>query len=86
MIDTFNMAFINKKDWDYFLSIISDREKMPESWDDWYKNYMKLKLELVSHGFQVRDITIDFRDLINYCDERNIKIDGKARAQYVQSK
>jgi hypothetical protein len=86
MIRTVNIAYYEKKDWEYFLSIISDKENMHDSWDDWYKDFIKLKTNLVSNGFLVRDITININELIEYCNERNIKIDGKARSQYVQTK
>lgn len=86
MIPVINLAYYERKDWDYFLSIIPDREKMHESWDDWYQSYNKLKIFLISQGLQVRDITVNIQELKKYCWERNIPMDGKARSQFVQEK
>ena len=86
MISTVNLAYYEKKDWDYFLSIIDDREVMPDEWDDWFKKYSNLKSFMILEGFFIKEVIIDVNELIDYCVERNIKIDGKARAQFVQLK
>jgi len=81
-----NLAYYEKKDWEYLLSVISDKEEMPESWDEWYKNYQKAKINLIAYGFFVREITINIHELMAYCIERKIKINGSARAEFVQTK
>ena len=86
MISPVNLAYYEKKDWGYLLSIIDDREIMPEEWDDWFKQYTKLKAQLIAKGFFVREITINVSELIEYCNERKIKINGEARARFVQLK
>jgi hypothetical protein len=86
MITHVNIAYYEKKDWDFLLSVISDREKMHDTWEDWFKDFIKLKAGLTAEGLEVRAVTIDINDLVNYCVQRKIKIDGAARSQYVQTK
>ena len=86
MVRPVNLARYEEKDWDYLLSVISDRESMHDSWDDWHKEYKKVKATLASQGFYVREVSINIEELVHYCQERKIKIDGKARAQFVQTK
>ena len=86
MIKPVNIAYYEKKDWGYFLSIIADRESMHESWDDWYKAFSELKVKLISQGFIVREVIIDLNELTDYCIDRKIKNDGKARSQFVMTK
>jgi len=86
MVKRVNIAYYEMKDWDYFLSIIEDRESMHDTWDDWFKAYSKLKTHLFSEGFSVKEVSININELIDYCIDRKIKNDGKARSQFVRTK
>jgi hypothetical protein len=86
MTNNVNIAYYEKKDWEYFLSIIDDRESMHESWDDWFNAFSKLKAQLVADGFVVKEVPINITELIDYCRNRKIKNDGNARSQFVQTK
>lgn len=86
MIKAVNVAYYEKQDWDYFLSTVEDRESMHDSWDDWFKAYSKLKSQLITEGFLVKEVSININELIDYCIDRKIKNDGKARSQFVQTK
>jgi hypothetical protein len=37
-------------------------------------------------GFNVKDIRVNVDELVDYCKLRNIKLDGKARAEFVREK
>ncbi|MBQ4819317.1 hypothetical protein [Aquimarina sp. MMG016] len=80
-----NLAYYRKKDWKQFLELIDDRESMHNTWKEWNKAYLKTKKELVSQGFIVNDFTVDLNELKKYCMAKGIKIDGKARAQFVSN-
>ena len=77
-----NMAYINKNDWKRYLEIIDDRDTQYDNWEDWYKAYLKGKNKLIKEGFKVNDFHVDLDELINYCNELKIKIDGKARSGF----
>jgi hypothetical protein len=80
------LAFYRKEDWKRFIKIIDDRESMHDTWNKWHKAFLKTKRDLISQGFEVTDIKINLDELVNYCEMRGIKNDGKARSQFVQSK
>lgn len=80
------LAYYRKKDWKRFVKIIDDREKMHDIWYDWHKDFERAKRDLTNQGFEVVDIIIDLDELIEYCRQRGIKNDGKARSQFVQAK
>ena len=50
---TVNLAFYQKKDWEYFLSIVDDRNSLHDTWDDWFKSYINAKMNLIAQGFYV---------------------------------
>ncbi len=78
-----NLAYYRKKDWMKFLEMIDDRESMHDSWKEWHKSYLKTKRGLASQGLVVNDFVVDLKELRKYCSNRGLKIDGKARSQFV---
>ena len=86
MAEYINLAYYQKKDWKRFLEIIEDRENMHETWEEWNKTYSKTKRGLSFQGFIIKDFVVNLDELINYCKLRGIKIDGKARSQFVSNK
>nr|WP_321357594.1 hypothetical protein [uncultured Draconibacterium sp.] len=80
------LAYYRKKDWKRFLKIIDDRESMHDTWVEWHKDFLKVKNELAAKGLEVIVVEIDLDELTNYCKQRGIKNDGKARSQFVQAK
>lgn len=80
------LAYYRKKDWRRFLKIIDDRENMHDTWVEWHKDFLKVKNELAAKGLEVIVVEIDLDELTNYCKQRGIKNDGKARSQFVQAK
>jgi hypothetical protein len=78
-----NMAYYRKKDWKKLLKIIDDRDSMNDFWEDWHKSYLEAKRNLTSKGLIVNDYVVDLNKLKTYCKIRGLKIDGKARSQFV---
>lgn len=82
MITPVKLAYYREKDWERFLESIDDRERMHNTWDDWHKAFVKIKMELISQGFYVKDCIIDIDELTVYCKNRGIRNNGKARSQF----
>jgi len=80
-----NLAFYREKDWLKFLKLIDDKENMHDTWSEWNKAYLKTKQDLTLHGFIVNDYVVNLTELKNYCASKGIKIDGKARAEFVSN-
>ena len=78
-----NLAYYRKKDWKKFLELIDDRESMHDTWKEWHKSYLIAKRSLTSKGLVVNDFVVDLNELKKYCSNRGLKIDGKARSQFV---
>ncbi len=86
MAGVINLAYYQKKDWKRFLELIDDKESMYNTWKEWNKAYLKTKKDLASQGFIVNDFIVDLDELKKYCLAKAIKIDGKARAQFVSNR
>lgn len=84
MITILNFAYYRKEDWDRFLASIDDRDKMPETWEEWHAKFLQAKINCVMAGARVADVVVDIDELIHYCKARGLKNDGEARAEFVQ--
>ena len=78
-----NLAYYRKKDWRKFLELIDDRESMHDTWKEWHKSYLKAKRGLTSQGLIVNDFVVNLDELKRYCLTKGLRIDGKARSQFV---
>lgn len=81
-----NFVFYNKHDWDRLMTIIADRDKMLPTWEAWHRDCTLQMKRFKAQGFHVRKVIINLDELVEYCKERNIPIDGTARSQFVQAK
>ncbi len=80
------IAYYRKKDWNRFINMIDDSERMHGSWHDWHKAFEKLKQKLIKEGFEVIDVVVDLDVLNEYCKLWGIKNDGSTRSRFVQAK
>jgi len=80
------IAYYEKKDWDFFLSVIDDRDSVEDSWEEWSNGFMKTKMDLISRGLQVSEVKVNMNELINFCLDRKIKNNGAVRSQFVSEK
>lgn len=80
------IAYYEKRDWDFFLSVIDDRESVEDKWNEWYKFFLKSEKDLISKGFSVSTVRVDINELVNYCIDHKIKNDSQARSKFVAEK
>lgn len=76
-------SILSKKDWSKFLEMIDDRDSMHDTCKEWHKSYLKAKHSLTSQGLVIKDVVVDLNELKKYFSNRGLKIDGKARSQFV---
>lgn len=81
-----NLAYYRERDWDRLLSIVYDRESMHNTWHEWHQSFNKTKKELKLTGLTVNEFEVNLDELIKYCFENGMLIDGKARSQFVANR
>jgi len=86
MKPSINLAYYKEEDWERFLESIDDKENMHDTWKDWHNVFLRIKKDLISHGFIVNDFVVEIDELQDYCKMRGIKNDGEARSQFVANK
>lgn len=81
-----NLAYYKKEDWQRFLQVIDDRNRMHKTWNEWHDSFLETKRMLISQGLSVYQVTVNLDELISYCVLKGIKNDSKARSQFVSEK
>ncbi len=77
------MAYYREQDYSRLLSIVSDREKMHNSWHEWHQEFLSVKRRLSQSGLIVQEYEVDLDELIRFCFQKGLPIDGNARSQFV---
>lgn len=80
------IAYYEKKDWGFFISVIDDWQEVEETWEEWHQGFLKAKSDLISMGLQVSEVKVDINELVDYCLDRKVKNNGAARSQFVCEK
>lgn len=86
MLRSVKLAYYRKENWKRFLNSIDDRKSMHETWEEWHEAFLNTKKKLILNGFIVRDVVIDIDELNEYCRNKGIKNDGKARSMFASSR
>lgn len=84
MLPEIKLAYYRKEDWEKLMNSIVDRESMHDTWEEWNRDYNKVKARVKREGFVVHEMTIDIDDLNRYCMDRKLPNNGKTRSRYVQ--
>lgn len=82
----FGIGAYEKEDYEEILKISEDKDQMDETWEEWKSNKDRTKLELEKYGMKVVDIIVKPMELMKYCRERGLSINGKSRSRYVTEK
>jgi len=77
------IACYRRDQWELFLDMADDRDKLEKTWEDWRANVNRVIKNLKDLGKEVEEIEIDLNDLANYCKENNLPNTTKTRSKYV---
>ena len=77
------IACYKKDQWELFLKMADDRDKLEKTWEDWRCNVDRVIKNMKDLGKEVEEIEIDLDDLANYCKENNLQNTTKTRSRYI---
>lgn len=82
----FGLAWYKKEDWNRLLEVSEDKSKIEETHDEWLKNAENAIKNFKKKGIKIEKVQIDLNELIRWCNERNLSLNGEARANFVTHK
>ena len=77
------VAWYSPSQWQRLRDVSADPDQLEETHREWVACYERATLELAAQGLKVVKVRVDVSELEQWCRDKNLTIDGAARAQYV---
>ena len=77
------VAWYSSNEWQQLREVAADPERLEKTYQEWLVVVDQACQKIEASGIAIVKVPIDVHGLIGWCRERNLPIDGKARAQYV---
>ena len=69
--------------WQQLREVAADPERLEKTYQEWLVVADQACQKMEASGIAIVKVPVDVQGLIDWCRERNLPIDGKARARYV---
>ncbi|MEW6350614.1 MAG: hypothetical protein AB1646_16250 [Thermodesulfobacteriota bacterium] len=80
------VAWYRPEQWHRLLEVSADRHELEDTWAEWYANATKFVLRMRSLGVKLLPFHVDVEELVRWCKERGLPIDGGSRSELVAQK
>jgi hypothetical protein len=77
------VAWFDREQWERLYEVVADRAKLDGTFEEWEANARHALANLRARGVDAAPFHVNVAELVQWCAERNLAIDGAARAQYV---
>jgi len=75
-----------KKDYQEILKISEDKDNMDKTWEEWKASKNRALEKFKKMGLKPINILVKPKELVQYCREKGLKINGKSRADFITYK
>lgn len=76
------VAWYKPNQWQRLREISEDRDELEETYVKWQIIAEKALKDFAARGLPVTKATVDTEELLRWCNERGLKINGESRSQY----
>ena len=76
------IAWYKPDQWQRLREISEDRDELEETHGEWQNLAEKALKDFAAQGLSVTKATVDTEELLRWCNERGLKVNGKSRSQY----
>jgi len=80
------IAWYEPEQWQRLREISEDREELEETHQEWVRDVMRAIKELERNGIQCVKVAVDIDQLLEWCQNQKIPVNGEARSRYVSDK
>ena len=77
------VAWYSSTQWQQLREVAADPERLENTYQEWLAVADQVWKKIEASGVALVKVPVDVSELTKWCRERDIPIDGKARAQYV---
>lgn len=86
MESNIGIGVYKKEDYKEILKISVDKEKMNQTWNEWKKTKNRTVANFQKLGIKTVDILVKPKELVQFCRENGLEINGQARANFISNK
>lgn len=86
MTSNFAISEYRKEDYQEIYRLSEDRDNMDDNWEDWKANKKKAIKNFKKMGLNPIDIIVKPKELVVFCRENGLSINGNSRSQFVSYK
>jgi hypothetical protein len=76
------VAWYRRKQWQRVRDISTDADDLENTYEEWLRLAEQKLAELTGAGLRVEKVDLDSEELIVWCNERGLEINGQARSSY----
>ena len=78
----YSFAWFQPEEWQKLKETVEDPETLDDTYQEWRHNAEAVITELRNDGHQVKKISIKISKLLDWCESKGLKPNGKARSEY----
>lgn len=78
-------AWFDEVQWHLLTTVVPDRSELDDTFQEWEQAALQAMRTIELQGHVVKRVPIDVAALCSWCRERNLPVNGEARAQYASS-
>ncbi len=80
------VAWYSPEDWDRLREVAADSEELEFSYEEWVATAKSSLREIRTAGLSAEEVQLNIDELISWCEEQGLALDGQARAHYAAEK
>lgn len=77
------LAWYKPNQWRRLREISEDRDQLEETFGEWQVNAEKAMKDYLDNGTALMKVTVDIEELLHWCNEHDLKVNGASRSRYV---
>lgn len=77
------VAWFDREEWRKLCGVAVDGAQLDDTFEEWEANARRMLGKLQSQGIRAEPLHVRVAELQQWCAERDLPIDGSARAQFV---
>ena len=77
------VAWYRINQWQRLRAVSIDADNLEDTYEEWLREAEQKVAEFGALGLRVEKVDVDVEQLIAWCNERGLKLDGGARSMYV---
>ena len=80
------IAWYRPEQWQRLREVSADGQELEQTHAEWLAVATKTLTDLEREGFSVRKVDVDLEELLTWCGQKGMPVDGRARASFAQHK